>query len=106
MIVNVYFPEKDLHFSINVGLDLTVEDFKGMCSHQCGVQAHEMRLFLNGQPLQDNTKTLKACSAAENDMFVVQQGIHAAPVRSPVATGISTPVLPNIDFSGIKVSDE
>lgn len=41
-------------FTLEVGDDLELENFKALCELETGVPAHEMWLLLNGRPLHDN----------------------------------------------------
>lgn len=97
MIINVFCPAKDKYFSLNVGLDLTLDAFKALCSNECGVAPQSMKVFLNNQPLTENAKTLASYNVAENDMFVLQTAMIPTNPRPP-------PALPKIDFSNIRVS--
>lgn len=104
MLVNVYVPSVDNHFSIDVGPDLTLQDFKVMCSAECGIKPEDMKIFLNSQPLSDNRKTLRAYNVANNDMFLIQQGVPASSLPNLVPSGGPTPPkLTNLDFSSIPV---
>ncbi|XP_076821116.1 protein DDI1 homolog 2-like [Clavelina lepadiformis] len=98
MIVNVYCPSKDKHFSLDIGLDLLLQDFKALCSVECGVSVPQMKVFLNSQELLDNEKSLGSYDVRDNDMFLLQTAVLPQNLPSQ-ATGS----VPRIDFSNVKV---
>nr|CAB3236637.1 protein DDI1 homolog 2-like [Phallusia mammillata] len=103
MLVNVYAPSVDIHFSLDVGSDLTLEDFKIMCSPECSINPKDMKIFLNSQHLADDKKTLKAYNIATHDMLLIQQGVPSSSLPNLFPSGPTPAKLPNLDFSSIKV---
>ena len=99
MIVSVYCPSKDKHFSLDIGLDLLLQDFKALCSVECGVSVPQMKVFLNSQELLDNEKSLGSYDVRDNDMFLLQTAVLPQNLPSQ-ATGS----VPRIDFSKVKVT--
>ncbi|CAB3382397.1 Hypothetical predicted protein [Cloeon dipterum] len=97
----------DQVFPLNVSEDLELENLKAFCEVESGVPANQIQLTFNGQPLNDDKKTLKEYGIKDGDMLFMQQG----PVQQgflpsqapPMAGGAVGAGLPSFDFSNIQV---
>ncbi len=74
--------------SLDVSADLEILNLKALCEQETRIPLGEISLTFNGQPLNDDAKTLDAYGIKENDMIMVQK----------IMTN-----LPLIDFSSIQV---
>ena len=70
---------------------MTVGDLKAVIQSDTDVSPPLQRIFYNGQPLQDLTKTLKDCQIKENDMLnmMVQPAAQSTGSRRPQGQGQS-----------------
>jgi DNA damage-inducible protein 1 len=73
---------------IEVSADLDILNFKALCEQETRIPIGEISLTFNGQPMNDDTKTLEGYGIVENDIVMVQKIMKN---------------LPLIDFSSIQV---
>ena len=95
MLINFYCTTNDKQFCLNVGPDLTVKELKALCSKECGISSTAMSFIFNSITLTDDGQTLASYNVCDNDMIVVE--------AQSTAPSISTPTIPPIDFSSVKV---
>jgi len=90
----------DSVFTLDVGEDLEIENFKAFCEVESGIPSAEIGLLFNGVPLTDNTKTLKDFGIKDGDMVIMDRirQQRPAPTRPAAAGGA-----PSWDFSQIQV---
>ena len=60
-------------FTLEVGEDLDLASFKGLCELEVGVPAQQIAILWNGRPLQDDRRTLKQYGINDGDMLLLQQ---------------------------------
>lgn len=72
MLLNVYCPVSDLHFSVYVGSDLKLKEFKSLCAQKCGVSVNKQQLFLDNNLLVGDNKSLKSLHCTDNGLIVLQ----------------------------------
>lgn len=72
MLLNVYCPVSDLHFSVYVGSDLKLKEFKSLCAQKCGVSVSKQQLFLDNNLLVGDNKSLKSLHCTDNGLIVLQ----------------------------------
>lgn len=91
-------------FTLEVGDDLELENFKALCELETGVPAHEMWLLLNGRPLHDNRMSLKAYGIRDGDVLLMQriQGASGQ-FTSGQSRGTTSTGTPEIDFSQVQI---
>lgn len=63
-------------FVLQVSEELELENFKAFCEIESGFPASEIILHLNGTPLLDDKKSLKALGVNDGDVIVL---IHLVP---------------------------
>lgn len=63
----------DQIFTLEVGEDLDLASFKGLCELEVGVPAQQIAILWNGRPLQDDRLTLKQYGINNGDMLLLQQ---------------------------------
>lgn len=66
-------------FVLQVSEELELENFKAFCEIESGFPASEIILHLNGTPLLDDKKSLKALGVNDGDVIVL---IHLVPSGS------------------------
>lgn len=99
----------DQLFTIEVGEDLELENFKALCQDETGVPAAEMSIVWNGRPLHDNKLTMKEYGITNGDMVLVQhlrgQGRQTNSTfgAGSSQTGEGGSGFPNIDFGSIQI---
>lgn len=77
----------DNPFSIEVGEDLELENFKALCEVETGIKPAVMAIIWNGRQLQDHKKTLKEYGITNGDIVLIQ---HTRSVnRQPQQPGAS-----------------
>ena len=60
-------------FTLDVGEDLDLASFKGLCELEVGVPAQQIAILWNGRPLQNDKLTLKDYGINNGDMLLLQQ---------------------------------
>lgn len=60
-------------FTLDVGEDLDLASFKGLCELEVGVPAQQIAILWNGRPLQNDKLTLKEYGINNGDMLLLQQ---------------------------------
>lgn len=63
----------DQIFTLEVGEDLDLASFKGLCEIEVNVPAEQIALLWNGRPLHDDKLTLKQYGISNGDMLLLQQ---------------------------------
>ncbi|EDO40834.1 predicted protein, partial [Nematostella vectensis] len=88
-------------FTLDVSVDLEVENFRALLEFESGVPASEISLYHDGVQLSDLKKTLTAYSVKENDVILMvrRQARHAA--RNTVAPPSGQPMA--IDWGQIQL---
>ena len=77
-------------FTIEVTPDMPLEDFKALCQIESGIEAHQMTLGFNGNPLTEDKKPLKDYGITDGEIILLQK-----------KTSGNLPSVP--DFSSIQV---
>ncbi|XP_026328083.1 protein DDI1 homolog 2 isoform X2 [Hyposmocoma kahamanoa] len=94
-------------FVLQVSEELELENFKAFCEIESGFPASEIILHLNGTPLLDDKKSLKALGVNDGDVIVL---IHLVPSGSNLHANDASQALPTgldtLDFSNIQVPPE
>lgn len=97
----------DQIFTLEVGEDLDLASFKGLCEIEVGVPAEQIALLLDGRPLHDDKLTLKQYGINNGDMLLLQQIQGQAGQRQFTggqAIGSSVDLsVPMIDFGSIQL---
>jgi len=89
----------DSVFTLDVGEDLEIENFKAFCEVESGIPSAEIGLLFNGQPLVDMTKSLKDYGVKDGDMVIMDRIRQQRQAPTRPATGGA----PTWDFSQIQV---
>ncbi|KAL8601882.1 hypothetical protein ACOMHN_020617 [Nucella lapillus] len=94
----------DQIFTLEVGDDLDLASFKGLCELEVGMPAHQMAILWNGRPLHDDKLSLKQYGINNGDILLLQQ-IQGQPGQTPRNAGAqSAPAgVPQIDFGSIQL---
>lgn len=94
----------DQIFSLEVGEDLDLASFKGLCELEVNIPAHQIAIVWNGRPLHDDKLTLKQYGISNGDMLLLQQ-IQGQVGQRPDMIGTSQQAsgLPHIDFGNIQL---
>ena len=66
----------DLHFSVYVGTDLKLKDFKSLCAEKCGISDKKLQLYFNNVLLVGDNKTLKSLNCTDNGLILLQLENH------------------------------
>lgn len=96
----------DYTFPLEVSDDLELENFKALCEIESGFPTTEMVISFNGQPLQDDKKTLTELGIKDGDMVMLQHITQAGQqaARTRPAGGAAEPSrLASLDFGSIQV---
>ena len=62
----------DQMFTLDVGEDIELVNFKALCEFESGVPAREIAILWNGRPLNDNKLTLKQYGVKGGDVLLLQ----------------------------------
>ncbi|KAK7093888.1 protein DDI1 homolog 2-like isoform X2 [Littorina saxatilis] len=94
----------DYIFTLEVGEDLDLASFKGLCEIETGVPAQQIAILWNGRPLHDDKLTLKQYGINNGDMLLLQhiQG-QAGQSQGGGGQARSQSDVPRIDFAGIQL---
>lgn len=98
MFVTLVYLEKDLTLNLEVQPDLTLENFRAICSVEVAIPSDKIVLVHNGKMLQGDSSTLESHNVNENDVIAVH------PMTSPFQMQGRPPGMPRIDFGAIRVS--
>ncbi|XP_041377775.1 protein DDI1 homolog 2-like [Gigantopelta aegis] len=102
----------DQIFTLDVGEDMELENFKALCEFESGVPATEIAILWNGRPLTDNKQTLKQYGVKGGDVLLLQHmrgsssqlagnpAIQQSTSRTPASSSSGIPV---IDFGSIQI---
>ena len=60
-------------FTLEVGEDMELENFKALCEFESGVPAREITIVWNGRPLQDDKKKLKDFGIKDGEVLLLQR---------------------------------
>lgn len=97
----------DYTFPLEVSDDLELENFKALCEIESGFPTTEMVISFNGQPLQDDKKTLTELGIKDGDMVMLQHitqaGQQAARTRPAGGAAAEPSRLASLDFGSIQV---
>ena len=63
----------DTVFTLEVGGDLDIKSFKGLCEIEVGIPANEIILVHNGRSLHDENYTLTEYNINNGDILLLQQ---------------------------------
>lgn len=63
---------RDDLFTLEVPEDIELENFKAYCEVESGLSASEITLVWNGNPLQDDKKSIRQYGIADGDMLFLQ----------------------------------
>ncbi|XP_076451813.1 protein DDI1 homolog 2-like [Babylonia areolata] len=88
-------------FTLEVGEDLDLASFKGLCEIEVGVPAHQIAILWNGRPLHDDKLSLKQYGINNGDMLLLQQIQGQAGQTQGTIGGPSG--VPQIDFGSIQL---
>jgi len=95
MIINVYCPNPEKSFVLDVSGDLTLKDFKALCHVELlSISVASMKVLRDGQVLIDDQKRLDQLNVTENDILLIEKGPE---IKKP------KPRVPLIDFSSVQV---
>uniref|UniRef100_H2ZAJ1 UBA domain-containing protein n=1 Tax=Ciona savignyi TaxID=51511 RepID=H2ZAJ1_CIOSA len=98
MILTVCSDNKTWTF--DVGMDITLQEFKVVCSGETEIPSDKLKLLFNNKLLSDNTQPLKHYGVGENDILLIQQD-PIMPNPPPPRSNFSN--VPAIDFSRIQI---
>lgn len=98
MFVTLVYLEKDLTLNLQVQSDLTLENFRAICSVEVSIPSDQLVLVHNGKPLPGDSSTLDSHNVKENDVIAVH------PKSSSLEMQGRPPGMPRIDFGAIRVS--
>lgn len=100
MFVTLVYLEKDLTLNLQVQPDLTLENFRAICSVEVGIPSDKIVFVHNGRTLTGDSSTLASHNVKENDVIAVH------PTSSPFQMQGRPPGMPRIDFGAIRMPNQ
>lgn len=101
MIVAILCLEKDITLNLDVHADLTLENFRAICSTQVDIPTDQILLVHNGKALTGDSTTIASHNIHENDMIAIQR----LPVHGQLPQS-RPPGMPRIDFGAIRMPQQ